>query len=80
MGATLYLLRQQPSRISPSLFQAGDVDIDIVLVEQGTSFATSPLNGAVLTPEGMVLSDSSQTVTYDEVVEKIFSLDHVIVI
>ena len=41
MGATLYILRQQHDRISPSLFHMTDTDIDIVLMEQVTSLTPS---------------------------------------
>jgi hypothetical protein len=80
MSATLYLLRQQPNRLSPSLFRAGDADTDIVFLEHDTSIVTSSLKGVVQRSEGMVVSESSQTLTYDELIEKIFSFEHVIVI
>ena len=57
MSETLYLLRQQPEYIYPSLFLGSDREQDFV-----------------------VLGESSQAVTYDEMVEKIFSSAHVIVI
>ena len=57
MSGTLYLLRQQPEHISPSLFLGNDREQDVV-----------------------VLGESSQAVTYDDLVEKIFSSAHVIVI
>jgi len=57
MSGTLYLLRQQPEHISPSLFLGGEREQDFV-----------------------VLSESSQALRYDDLVEKIFSSAHVIVI
>ena len=80
MNATLYLLRQQPDRISPSLFRASDTDMDIVFIEHAASITPSSVKGVVVTAEGMPVSDSRQTLTYDELVEKIFSSEHVIVI
>ena len=41
MSATLYLLRQQPNSISPSLFRASDADIDIVFVGYAALIAPS---------------------------------------
>ena len=80
MSAPLYLLRQQPDLISPSLFRASDADMDIVFVEHAASITSSSVKGVVVTAEGMLASDSRQTLTYDDLVEKIFSSEHVIVI
>ena len=80
MGATLYLLRQQPDRISPSLFRESDADMDIVFLEHATSMVPSSVKGAVVSTEGMIVSDSRQMLTYDELVEKIFSSEHIIVL
>ncbi|MEP6958775.1 MAG: hypothetical protein ABI980_08585 [Nitrospirota bacterium] len=80
MSATLYLLRQQPDGISPSLFRASDQDMDIVFIEHATSIAPSSVKGAVVSAEGMMVNDSHQTLTYDDLIEKIFSSEHIIVI
>ena len=80
MSATLYLLRQQPDRLSPSLFRNTDTDMDIVFVGNATSIGSSPVKGAVVSGDGMTPLDSRQTLTYDDLVEKIFSSAHVIVI
>jgi hypothetical protein len=48
MSATLYLLRQQPDLISPSLFRASDKDIDIVFVGHAASIAPSFVKGVVI--------------------------------
>ena len=80
MSATLYLLRQQPDRIFPSLFQESDPDMEIVFIEQATSITPSFMKGAVLSTERMMVSDFRQTLTYDELIEKIFSSEHIIVI
>ena len=80
MNATLYLLRQQPNLISPSLFRASDADMDIVFIEHAASITPSTVKGVVVTAERMAVSDSRQTLTYDDLVEKIFSLEHIIVI
>ncbi len=80
MSATLYLLRQTPDAISPSLFQASDADIDIVYVEQVSSVAPSSMKRVTVTGEEIVSGGSRQTLTYDDLVEKIFSSKHVIVL
>ena len=80
MSATLYLLRHTPDAITRSLFQASDADIDIVCVEQVTSIAPSSIKGVAVTGEATVGGGSRQTLTYDDLVEKIFSSKHVIVL
>ena len=80
MATTLYLLRQHPDRISSSLFRASDVDMDIVFVEQAASIVPSSVKGVVVAAEGMVVDRSHSTMTYDDLIEKIFSSEHVIVL
>jgi len=80
MSATLYLLRQQPNSISPSLFRASDADIDIVFVGYAALIAPSFMKGVVVTAEGMSAGSSRPTLTYEDLVEKIFSSEHVIVL
>ena len=80
MNATLYLLRQQPDCISPSLFRASDADMDIVFIEHASSITPSSVKGVGVTAERMIVSDSRQTLTYADLVEKIFSSEHIIVI
>jgi len=80
MSATLYLLRQQPDHISSALFRASDVHIDIVFIEQATSITSSFVEGSVFTDERKVIDNSRQALTYDDLVDKIFSAEHVIVI
>ena len=80
MSATLYLLRQQPDLISPSLFRASDTDMDIVFIEHAALIAPSSVKGVVVTVKGMAVSGSRPTLTYDNLVEKIFSSEHIVVI
>ncbi|MDE3041670.1 MAG: hypothetical protein KGJ82_14010 [Nitrospirota bacterium] len=80
MGSTLYLLRQQPDRISSSLFRASDADMEVVILEQAASIVPSSMKGVVVAAEGMTLDHSCRTMTYDDLVEKIFSSEHVIVV
>ena len=80
MGTTLYLIRQDPDRISSSLFRASDMDMDIVLIEEATSIASSSVKGVVVAAKGRMVSCLLPTMTYDDLVGKIFSSKHVIVI
>ena len=79
MSATLYLLRQ-PDSISPSLFRASDTDMDIVFIEHIASTTLSSVKGVVVTAEGVLVSDSPQMMTYDDLVEKIFLSERIVVI
>lgn len=80
MSATLYLLRQKADSMSPSLFRASDAEIDVVFVEQVVSIVSSGLERAVVSGEGIVVGGSHSALTYDDLVEKIFSSEHVIVL
>jgi hypothetical protein len=80
MGTTLYLLRQQPDHISPSLFRASDEEIDIVFIERTVSIAPTLMESAVVSGEGTEVDTSNRALTYDDLVEKIFSSEHVIVL
>ena len=80
MSTTLYILRQQPDHISRSLFRESDIDMDVVFVEHTTSITLSSVKGAVASTEGLMASDCSQPLTYDDLVEKIFSSEHIIVV
>jgi hypothetical protein len=54
--------------------------MDIVFVEQGTSIGPSSVKGAVVTAKGVATDHSGSTMTYDDLVEKIFSSEHIIVL
>ena len=80
MGTTLYLIRQDLDRVSSSLFRASDIDMDIVFIEEATSIASSSVKGVVVAAKGRVVGWLPPTMTYDDLVGKIFSSEHVIVI
>ena len=80
MSATLYLLRQQLEHISPSLFLVGDTENDFVFVEHLVSTTPSSMKEVVMKHERMGSLNYPQAVTYDDLVQKIFSSAHVIVI
>lgn len=79
MDKILYLLRRHPDRISSSLFRATDGEMDVVLIEEAAS-SLSSIKGKVFLLKESSIGDSRSTWTYDELVEKIFSTEHVIVI
>lgn len=80
MGTTLYLLRQQPDRISSSLFRASDAEMDIVFIEQAASTVPSSVKGVVDAAKETPIDRSHPRMTYDDLIEKIFSSEHVIVL
>ena len=80
MSATLYLLRQQPNHITPSLFRASNTDMDVVFLEHPTLITFSSMMGAVQPDGELVFDDSQQVLTYDDLVEKIFAVDSIIVL
>jgi hypothetical protein len=80
MSTTLYLLRQQLEYISPSLFLVSDTEKDFVFLEHLVPATPSSMKEVVMKPERMGVTNSSQIKTYDDLVEKIFSSAHVIVI
>ena len=80
MGTTLYLLRQHPDLISSSLFRASDTDMDIVFVEQASSIVPSSVKGIAIAVKGIAVELSHPTMTYDDLIEKVFSSEHIIVI
>ena len=80
MSSTLYLLRQRPEQISPALFQAGETDIDIVFLEEASSIIPSSIKGVVVSPESMIVGGPHPTLTYDDLVHKIFLSDHIVVL
>lgn len=77
---TLYLLRQHPDHISSSLFRASDTDMDIAFIEQASSIVPSSVKGVVVVTEGTAGRLSHPTMTYDDLVAKIFSSEHIIVV
>ena len=80
MIETLYLLREHPDRISSSLFRASDPDMDIVFIEQASSNLPASVKGSMVTNKGTTDELSHPTMTYDDLVEKIFSSAHIIVV
>jgi len=80
MTSTLYLLRQHPDLISSSLFRASDTDMDIIFIEQTSFILSSSVKGSVVATMGMEVGLSHPMMTYDDLIEKIFSSEHIIVV
>jgi hypothetical protein len=80
MGTTLYVVRRSPDRIPSSIFQSNDLDMDIVFVEQEASMAPSAVKGFVMVSEGVTVGGSHPMMTFDDLIEKIFSSDHIIIV
>jgi len=54
--------------------------MDIVFVEQVSSRVPSSVKGVEVTTEGIAVELSHSPMTYDDLIEKVFSFEHVIVI
>lgn len=80
MGTTLYVLRQHPDRISPAIFRSTDTQTDVIFLEQAISGVPSSVNASVVTTAETAVGYSHPIMTYDELVEKIFSSEHIIVV
>lgn len=80
MGRILYVLRQSPDRIPSSIFRSSDVDTDIVFAEQAASIGPSSVKGVVIAPEGVTVGVFHATMTFDDLIEKIFSSEHIVVV
>jgi hypothetical protein len=80
MGTTLYLLRQPQDHISSALFHDEDEEIEIIFLEKAISKASSSVKGVVVDAKGVAVGCLPPMMTYDDLVGKIFSSEHVIVI
>jgi siroheme synthase len=80
MTSTLYLLRQHPDLISSSLFRASDTDMEIIFIEQTSFILSSTVKGTLLATKGAEMGLSQPTMTYDDLIENIFSSEHIIVV
>jgi hypothetical protein len=80
MGITLYVLRRSPDRIPSSIFRSSDLDMDIVFAEQAALMVPSSVKGFVIAPEGVAVGVSHPTITFDDLIEKIFSSERIIVV
>jgi hypothetical protein len=54
--------------------------MDIVFVEQASLIVPSSMKGVTVADEGIPVGLSRPTMTYDDLIEKVFSSEHIIVI
>jgi hypothetical protein len=73
MGVTLYLLRRRPEDISSSLFQMNDAGTDIVFIQPVTSTTLVSIQGM----DGVYLCPP---MTYDDLIDRVFSAERTVVI
>ena len=77
MKKMLYLLRKPVDRIDPSLFLPSESQGDVVLLHQ---YATVPFPYEGGTVFSVSSAESQNSLSYDDLVKKIFESDHTIVI
>lgn len=80
MPSTLYILRQQPDVISPSLFQSAEADQEVIFIERASTMSPSSMKGSIVSHEKMPAGGPLSTLSYDDLVTKIFSSKHIIVL
>jgi hypothetical protein len=54
--------------------------MDVVFVEQAASTVPSTMRGVIVATEKMAISPTHPTISYDDLVEKIFSSERIIVL
>ena len=77
MKKMLYLLRKPIDRIDPSLFLPSESQGDVVLFHQDAMDPFPYKGGTVFSVSG---TESSNGLSYDDLVKKIFESDHTMVI
>lgn len=80
MASTLYILRKQPSAISPTLFQPGEADMEVVFIERVPLIPPFFENGSFVSNKKVAVESSVPTITYDDLIMKIFSFEHIVVL
>jgi len=77
MNTTLYLLRQSIEHVNQAVFLPSETEGDVVLLEEGSSSVLSHSRGEVFS-----LAENSRHsfLSYDDLIDKIFQVDHVIVV
>jgi hypothetical protein len=77
MNTTLYLLRQSIEHVNQAVFLPSETEGDVVLLEEGGSSVLSHSKGKVFS-----LAENSRHsfLSYDDLIDKIFQVDHVIVV
>ena len=76
MKKTLYLLRKPLDRVDPALFVASHSEGDVVLLDP----ALAPFPHSTGTVLSLGIEHGNRTISYDDLVRKIFESDTTIVI
>ena len=77
MNTTLYLLRQPVERVNHAVFLPSESEGDVVLLEEAGSSVFSHSKGEVFSLEE---NSRHSVLSYDNLIQKIFEVDHVIVV
>lgn len=77
MNTTLYLLRQPIERVNQAVFLPSESEGDVVLLEEAVTSVLSHSKGKVFS---LVENSRHPFLSYDDLVQKIFQVDHVIVV
>ena len=77
MNTTLYLLRQPIEQVNQAVFLPSEAHGDVVLLEEGASSVLSHSKGKVFS---LMAKSRHPLLSYDDLIDKIFEVDHVIVI
>ena len=80
MPSTLYILRQQPDVIPPSLFRSAEADQEVIFIERASPMSPSSTEGSIVFHENIPAGGPLSTLSYDDLVTKIFSFEHIIVL
>lgn len=77
MNTTLYLLRRPIERVNQAVFLPSETEGDAVLLEEAGSSVLAHSKGKVFS-----LAENSRHsfLSYDDLIQKIFQVDHVIVV
>ena len=80
MSTTLYLLRRPADQIPTSVFRASENEGDIVALDDSALTSLSSSRTQIPTVRSARRSIGSPSLTYEELIDRIFDHDHVIVI
>jgi hypothetical protein len=77
VNTTLYLLRQPIEQVNGAVFLPSESEGDVVLLEEAGSSVVSHSKGEVFS---LVENSRHSFLSYDDLIQKIFQADHVIVV
>ena len=80
MSTTLYLLRQPADEIPASVFVVSDDEGDVVALDDAVATSLSSSGKQVYRVGGVGQAAGGIRLTYEELIDRIFAHDHVMVI